>query len=166
MCVLNAFFKYHFMWSLIDDDHAKNNKLSENWYMLACMIAITFFMLQIHYVRPDNTSIVEVYTYCTQIILLPCLGFQGFSKHIFTQVAAEEKPSLSCSLCGKHFSSQNAQQDHLRSKKHRENEKLGKTAVKMKNKKNEASTTVVCHCFNVHRTSISQKLLTCQHIYK
>lgn len=70
--------------------------------------------------------------------------FQGISKHIFTQVASEEKTSLTCSLCGKHFSSQNAQQDHLRSKKHKENEaKMVKGDVKVNNKKNEASKSEV-----------------------
>lgn len=73
-----------------------------------------------------------------KMIFCACLGFQGVSKHVFMQVAAEEKVSLTCSICGKHFNSQNAQQDHLRSKKHKENEaKQLKNNLQNKNKKIE-----------------------------
>ena len=65
------------------------------------------------------------------------------SNRTFLQVTSEEKTSLTCDLCGKHFSSQNAQQDHLRSKKHKENEaKMEKASLKKNNKKNHAKSEV------------------------
>ena len=73
-------------------------------------------------------------------MLFVSFWFQHFRKHIFTQVG-DEKPSSQCSLCRKHFSSQNALENHFLSKKHKEQEakeaERVKKEVEKRNEKNE-----------------------------
>ena len=75
-------------------------------------------------------------------------GLQGLRKHIFTQVG-DDKPSTQCSLCRKHFSSQNQLENHFLSKKHQEQEvkeaERVKKEVEKRNEKNEEKGLEVCN---------------------
>ncbi|KAL4222432.1 hypothetical protein ACF0H5_018471 [Mactra antiquata] len=75
---------------------------------------------------------------------LPPVTSDNFKQRVLTaqqaEVVAEEKQSLICEVCRKTFSTQNAMQNHLQSKKHKETElKLQKTGGKS-NKKNKNKT--------------------------
>ena len=84
--------------------------------------------------------------------MLWCVFRQGVRKHIFTQVD-EEKSTTQCSLCSKHFASQNQLENHFLSKKHQEQEareaERVRKEVQKRNEKNEEKGLEVGISYNM-----------------